>query len=83
MPRLVFVGGNRSEIKERETLTLELTKKLWLPDIYIYKLKKVKVLSIFDRFGGKKRKRNITYYLIRCPNLQQNGTIYKGTNSAT
>ena len=51
-PRLIFTGNDKSKLNGTVPLNLDVSEKIWLPDLYVYDLKSVKFLRVFNEFGG-------------------------------
>ena len=49
-PRIVYTGN--SSVPKTVSLGLDMAQHIWLPDIYIYNLKSVKMTSILREFAG-------------------------------
>ena len=52
-PRIVYTGN--ASVPKTVSLGLDMAQHIWLPDIYIYNLKSVKMTSILREFAGKDR----------------------------
>ena len=51
-PSLKYIGPNKSSKPEDLPLNLEWANKLWLPDVFVYKMESVKQPEILQKFGS-------------------------------
>ena len=66
-PRLIFLGNESLPLNKSRSLSPEMEKRLWYPDLYIYNLKKVRTLELFGiEFGGTFRCFNCHQFNFFC-----------------